>query len=168
MIRAEIRYADSSGVESGTTCARLSQARSPACTSHPATSSRVHRRLRAGRAAAAAAEAAAEAAATGARPVRSRGRTTVSQPSALHRGYSADTRSRGTGPGQECRQATQPAAWSEATIFQPAGWLAQLADAGWPGGQPVSTTVTPAGGASDGLKNSSSLQVTSKACGAHR
>src|SRR6266478_7411447 len=48
MTRAAIRYADSSGVASGTTCARLSQARSPAWTAHPATSSRTHgRRLRA-------------------------------------------------------------------------------------------------------------------------
>src|ERR1700730_3903557 len=48
MIRAEIRYADSSGVDSGTTCARLSQARSPAWTSHPATSSRPPRQPPAG------------------------------------------------------------------------------------------------------------------------
>src|SRR5580693_6416300 len=80
MTRAEIRYADSSGVASGTIWARLSQARSPAWTSHPATSSRTHRRLRA--AGSGRTEPTGDAAATSAEPARSRGRTTDSQPSA--------------------------------------------------------------------------------------
>jgi hypothetical protein len=57
------------------------------------------------------------------------------------------------------RQATQPAAWSEATIRQPGGACRQLACAVRPGSHCISTTVALAGGALvAGLKNSSCAQ----------
>ena len=73
----------------------------------------------------------------------------------------------GTRRRQAFRQTTQPPARLEATIRHPAGACGQLACAGWPVGQPVSTTLIPAGGGWAGLKNSSSVHHTSNACGAH-
>ena len=62
---------------------------------------------------------------------------------------------------QAFRQTTQALAWLEAMTRQPAGACGQLACAGWPAGQGVSTTVTPAGGDwLGGLKNWSSVQET--------
>src|SRR6516165_5360795 len=70
---------------------------------------------------------------------------------------------------QPLRQTTQPAFWSEATIRQPAGTRGHPAWAGCPAGHPLSTTVVPAGsGCEPGVNGSSSVQVTSNACGTHR
>jgi hypothetical protein len=69
--------------------------------------------------------------------------------------------------GQAFRQTTQPVAWSEATIRHPAGACGQPARAGWPLGQPVSTTVVPAGSGWPGWKNSSFVHHTWNACGTH-